>query len=104
MGNICSRRGGRSTQFTVAVGSISCLLWCGCKVWHANKLTVHILAAVAQLEREMIAQRTKDALRAAKARDSTQGTFGRGYCQATTTYQGLNQPLCPAHTIRGLPL
>jgi DNA invertase Pin-like site-specific DNA recombinase len=28
---------------------------------HANKLTVHILAAVAQHEREMIAQRTKDA-------------------------------------------
>src|SRR5215468_3536817 len=32
---------------------------------HANKLTVHILAAVAQHEREMIAQRTKDALQAA---------------------------------------
>jgi DNA invertase Pin-like site-specific DNA recombinase len=35
---------------------------------HANKLTVHILAAVAQHERELIAQRTKDALQAAKAR------------------------------------
>ena len=35
---------------------------------HANKLTIHILAAVAQHEREMIAQRTKDALQAAKAR------------------------------------
>jgi DNA invertase Pin-like site-specific DNA recombinase len=35
---------------------------------HANKLTAHILAAVAQHEREMIAQRTKDALLAAKAR------------------------------------
>jgi DNA invertase Pin-like site-specific DNA recombinase len=35
---------------------------------HTNKLTVHILAAVAQHEREMIAQRTKDALQAAKAR------------------------------------
>ena len=35
---------------------------------HANKLTVHILAAVAQHEREMIAQRTKDELQAAKAR------------------------------------
>jgi DNA invertase Pin-like site-specific DNA recombinase len=36
---------------------------------HANKLTVHILAAVAQHERETIAQRTKDALlQAAKAR------------------------------------
>ena len=35
---------------------------------HANKLTIHILAAVAQHEREMIAQRTKDALAAAKRR------------------------------------
>jgi DNA invertase Pin-like site-specific DNA recombinase len=35
---------------------------------HINKLTVHILAAVAQHEREMIAQRTKAALQAGKAR------------------------------------
>jgi DNA invertase Pin-like site-specific DNA recombinase len=35
---------------------------------HANKLTVHILAAVAQHEREMISERTIAALQAAKAR------------------------------------
>jgi DNA invertase Pin-like site-specific DNA recombinase len=40
---------------------------------HANKLTVHILAAVAQHEREMIAERTRAALQAAKARGQRLG-------------------------------
>jgi DNA invertase Pin-like site-specific DNA recombinase len=35
---------------------------------HASKLTIHILCAVAEHEREMISERTKSALAAAKAR------------------------------------
>jgi DNA invertase Pin-like site-specific DNA recombinase len=40
---------------------------------HANKLTIHILAAVAQHEREIISARTSAALRAAKARGKRLG-------------------------------
>ena len=40
---------------------------------HATKLTIHILAAVAQHEREMISERTKAALAAKKQRGEALG-------------------------------
>ena len=43
---------------------------------HATKLTIHILAAVAEHEREMISERTKAALAAAKRRGQRLGNPG----------------------------
>jgi DNA invertase Pin-like site-specific DNA recombinase len=45
---------------------------------YANKLTIHIIAAVAEYEREMIGKRTKAALQSAKARGVALGNPNAG--------------------------
>lgn len=60
------------------IGSVmkSGIEFIACDMPAANKFTIHILAAVAEHEREMISQRTKAALQAAKARGVTLGNPG----------------------------
>ena len=73
----------------------------------ANRLTVHVLAAVAEHEREMISQRTKAALAAAKARGTKLGNpngaralRGRGNAPAITAVRAV----ADAHAAGVLPL
>ena len=60
------------------IGSVmkSGIEFVACDLPAANKFTIHILAAVAEHEREMISQRTKVALQAAKARGTVLGNPG----------------------------
>jgi len=58
---------GRNMAFVSALMESGVEFVC-CDNPHANKLTIHILAAVAEYEREQISQRTKAALHAARLR------------------------------------
>lgn len=69
---------------------------------HANKLTLHILAAVAQHEREMIAERTRGALQAAKARGVKLGVNGAERLSKTYRHAAVQRALALAPTLAEL--
>jgi DNA invertase Pin-like site-specific DNA recombinase len=68
----------RNVGFTSALMESKVDFVC-CDNPHANKLTIHILAAVAEHEAEAISERTKAALAAAKARGVKLGSARPGH-------------------------
>lgn len=69
---------------------------------HAPKLLVHIMAAFAEEERDSISKRTKEALRAAKARGVVIGIYGRDVLSKRNKVKAVEFALCMKPTIESL--
>lgn len=67
-----------------------------CDMPEANEFTIHIMAALAQQERKLISQRTREALQAAKARGVVLGTPGN----LTTTAASKGRKLADISRVR----
>ena len=68
----------RLDRLSRSVAFISALMeskvdFIACDMPHANKVTIHVLAAIAEYERELISTRTKEAMAAAKKNGATFG-------------------------------
>jgi len=68
----------RNAAFLLTLQEGKVLLVC-CDNPHANELTIGLLAVIAQHEARMISQRTKDALKAVKARGVKLGSHREGH-------------------------
>ena len=76
-----------------------------CDMPEANKLTLHIMAAMAQHEREATSQRTKEALQAAKARGQRLGNprpdipaINKAWKEEARQHRALHYPGSPQET------
>lgn len=80
----------RNVAFTSALME-SGVEFVACDQPHANKLTVHILAAIAEHEAQAISDRTKAALNAAKARGAKLGSARPGHWEGREDRRALGQ-------------
>jgi DNA invertase Pin-like site-specific DNA recombinase len=80
----------RNVAFTSALMASGCD-FVACDNPHANKLTIHILAAVAESEAQAISDRTKAALAAAKRKGVMLGSSRPGHWYGRTDRRKLGQ-------------